>query len=183
MLIQNEYLADALMWLCLLLPLLLVLWKHAYSHTTWPAIWIVATILGWSLGYIGLHASPAENGFANLVMLVFGWLILLPGLALATLIVYFPLLKWGSQRLSLKLVPILTIICLILPLKAMFTWMPENQAIEAAEREMQLTKFESFSFQEAERTWRGWIIYYKIPNQSLYPVYLSRGGECTGKGG
>ena len=178
----NEYLADALNHLFLVVPAFLVTLKLAYPKIPTKVIWGVAGILSWIVGNASLRAFPPENGFANAVMLLIGWVYMLVPLGIFFLI-YLPLRRWSGSRVFLVLAIGLLIFAVSLPLSACFRWIPESDARNVAIKELQQRGDFEGVIHHVKRTRDGWTLYVKGGNHKLFTVHLSRSGFCTGFGG
>ncbi|MCF6313404.1 MAG: hypothetical protein L3J39_13225 [Verrucomicrobiales bacterium] len=178
----NQFLENALAWLFLILPACLVVIKLAYPKISWLLLYFITATFSWIVCYGLLWTSPAENGFGNAVILAIGWVFMLPILAISSLL-SLPARRWiGSTKIKLLALG-LWMLALILPISACFRWIPESRAIDLARLKLQSSGISKFEIYQAERTWEGWIIHIKTPQQNDYPVYLSRSGFISGIGG
>ncbi|MEI6916160.1 MAG: hypothetical protein WCL39_13575 [Armatimonadota bacterium] len=178
----NQYLADAFTMLLLTIPACLVAAKLAYPKLPWTAILLATPVLSWIVGNAILWAYPPDNGFAGAVMLFTGWVYMLPILGVFSL-VYLPLRRWSGSRGARAVAVGFSVLTLALPVVGCFRWIPESKAREVASYEIRKRGHSEFVIRGAERTWDGWILHVALPDQSDYPVYLSRSGFCSGMGG
>lgn len=178
----NQYLADAFMMLLLTIPACLVAAKLAYPKLPWTVIRLVTPVLSWIVGNAILWAYPPDNGFAGAVMLFTGWVYMLPILGVFSL-VYPALRRWSGSRGARAVAVGFSVLTVALPVVGCFRWIPEPKAREVASHELQKRGHSEFDIRGAERTWDGWILHVALPDQSDYPVYLSRSGFCSGMGG
>lgn len=179
---SNEYLADALLLLLPAIPACLVAAKLAYPSLPWALIWMATPVLSWIVANATLWAYPPDNGLAGAVMLFTGWFHMLPILGVFAL-AGRPLLQWSGSGRARVAAAGLFMLTAGLPVSACFRWIPEAQAREIARRELIHRGHPEFEIRAAERTWNGWILHVRLPDQADHPVYLSRSGFLLGTGG
>lgn len=156
--------------------------KLAYPKLPWTVIWLATPVLSWIVGNAILWAYPPDNGFAGVVMLFTGWIYMLPILCVFSL-AYLLMRRWRGSRSARAAAVGLLALTIALPVAACLRWIPESKAREIASYELQNRGHSEFEIRGAERTWDGWILHVALPDQSDYPVYLSRSGFFSGMGG
>ena len=178
----NQYLADAFMMLLITIPACLVAAKLSYPKLPWTVIWLATAVLSWIVGNAILWAYPPDNGFAGVVMLFTGWIYMLPILGVLSLL-YLPLRRWKRSRGARIAAVGFFVLTVGFPVVGCFRWIPESKAREVASNELQKRGHLEFEICSAQRTWDGWTVHVALPDQSDYPVYLSRSGFFSGMGG
>ena len=178
----NEYLAVAISWMIVLIPLALITCKLGYSSIRWRTIWLAALILSWmvSVGYF--WAFPPDNGFASVLARMFGWLTMMPVLGFLSLLLTLAR-RWSDSKGARIVAILLTLLVFALPISACFRWLPEIEAKKIATQELMNRGHTEFTIGHAQRTWDGWTIHVTLPSAADYPVYLSRSGFISGIGG
>ena len=177
----NQYLPEAFAWDLLVLPGALVAAKIAFPRTRWLVVWLVAAGLSWIVSVSYFSAFPADNGFGAVIARLFGWMTMLPVVALFSLSWFIRPLHGTRAAKIVMITPF--VIAVLLPVIACFRWIPEREAKIVAMEELKARGFVDFHISDAKRTWAGWTISARLATKESYPVTLSRSGFCTGTGG
>lgn len=178
---MNGYLAEALIWLILIIPAALIALKLSYPKVPWWTIILPTPVLSWVIMVGAIGAYAPDNGMSSLVTLMIGWAYMPPFLALFSLNYLIKPLRGSKPAKILAVLLVLTAV--VLPISAGYRWLPEAQAVEIAREELQEAGFTNFEIVQTQKTRDGWTIIAELPNHSHYPVYLSRSGFVTARGG
>lgn len=166
--------------LAIIIPLGTCFAKWKYSHR-----WIAATAIcaGLSWIYFNLWMSkldPPDNGFANFVYLVSGWLWLLPVFGVFCLI--FRLLEtWTTEPIRIKIgtagFSVCSTLALLILLWNLFGRMSEERAITEARHQLRQHGHEPTGRELPSYEDGHWIIRY--PDSSFGEIRLTRNGKTS----
>lgn len=178
---SNGYLRDAVFWLIVLVPALLVFWKIAFPEVSWWLVILISIGGGWILTISYFEIIPLNMGFGGIYALLYGWTAALPSLGFFALLYLNKPLR--NTRCIKRIALALLLLALALPIVACARWLPEDEAIGIAMRKVALNSHWNLKFDHAKRTWNGWTVNFRDSGEELYPLYLSRSGHYLGSGG
>ncbi len=179
---MNLFLAHAFTLLFLIVPAAWIAAKLAFPKLSWPIIWFSTAASSWIVGQLVFWAHPPDNGLAAGLMAVLGWIYMLPVLAIFSLF-YFALRRWSGTVGTRLVLAVLLALTVAIPFSASRRWISEAEAIARVRAELEKDSYTTITIEQAVQTSNGWTVYATLDGKPHYPVYLSRSGQCTGRGG
>ena len=179
--------SDVFAWTMLIVPLLLVFIRWTHRDVTWLHLLILGVVSSWVLVNLHLRLDPPDNGFANGVNLIFGWIYFLPFLLLFWLMEFLLSAVWkgfhASQfkgRVAWVGLRISILILAVGCVYGMFGWIGESHAIECSRTELVRCGYVPDGEISTSWSWGRWTINY--PETEFGQIVLDRQGKMRSIG-
>ena len=179
--------SEVFAWTMLLVPIFLVFIRWSYRDITWLHLLFLGTVSSWVLVNVHLRLDPPENGFANAVNLILGWIYFLPVLLLFWLLEFLLTLVWKGfhasqfkKRVSWVGLRISILLLTIGFGYGLFGWIGESYAIERSRTELIRRGHTPKGKITTSWSWGRWTIFY--PETEFGQIVLDRQGKMSAIG-
>jgi hypothetical protein len=179
--------SDVFAWTMLIVPMLLVFIRWTHRDVTWWHLLILGAVSSWVLVNLHLRLDPPDNGLANGVNLIFGWIYFLPFLLLFWLLEFLLLAVWKrfhasqfKERVAWLGLRISIFILVVGFGYGLFGWIGESYAIERSRTELVCCGYVPEGEISTSWSWGGWTINY--PETEFGKIVLDRQGKMRSIG-